>query len=246
VIRKDYESHDVVVNPVIRLHYVQVAKPKLEEPRGDLERLLDALQAEWQLEDLHCEHHVLPRLQTLLREGNWHVTVALREGRDIVGVWPSFKDRLLGVAVDVGSTTLAAHLCDLASGEVIASAGVMNPQIRFGEDLMSRVSYAMLNPGGDAEMTRAVREVLNALIAQLTADADADPEDIFELTFVGNPIMHHLLLGISPEQLGVSPFSLATDSLRRRGGAGLHLAVHRRARRRRHSGDAARRSSLGR
>jgi uncharacterized 2Fe-2S/4Fe-4S cluster protein (DUF4445 family) len=225
VIRKDYESHDVVVNPVIRLHYVQVAKPKLEEPRGDLERLLDALQAEWQLEDLHCEHHVLPRLQTLLREGNWHVTVALREGRDIVGVWPSFKDRLLGVAVDVGSTTLAAHLCDLASGEVIASAGVMNPQIRFGEDLMSRVSYAMLNPGGDAEMTRAVREVLNALIAQLTADADADPEDIFELTFVGNPIMHHLLLGISPEQLGVSPFSLATDSATNLPASALDLSV---------------------
>jgi uncharacterized 2Fe-2S/4Fe-4S cluster protein (DUF4445 family) len=225
VIRKDYESHDIVVNPVIRLHYVQVAKPKLEKPRGDLERLFDALQAEWQLEDLHCEHHVLPQLQTFLREENWYVTVALREGRDIVGVWPGFKDRLLGVAVDVGSTTLAAHLCDLASGEVIGSAGVMNPQIRFGEDLMSRVSYVMLNDGGDVEMTRAVREVLNTLIAELTADADATPEDIFELTFVGNPIMHHLLLGISPVQLGVSPFSLATDSATNLPASALDLSV---------------------
>jgi uncharacterized 2Fe-2S/4Fe-4S cluster protein (DUF4445 family) len=153
------------------------------------------------------------------------VTVALREGRDIVGVWPGFKDRLLGVAVDVGSTTLAAHLCDLASGEVIGSAGVMNPQIRFGEDLMSRVSYAMLNDGGDAEMTRAVREVLNALITELTADADAAPEDIFELTFVGNPIMHHLLLGISPVQLGTSPFSLATDSATNLPASALDLSV---------------------
>ncbi len=212
VIRKPYESHDITVNPVIHLHYVQVAEPKIEEPRGDLEQLLDALQAEWQLEDLSCEHHVLPRLQTCLREGNWYVTVAIREGRDIVGVWPGFKDRLLGIAIDIGSTTIAAHLCNLASGEVIGSAGVMNPQIRFGEDLMSRVSYVMLNPGGDVEMTRVVREALNTLIAKLTTDAEAALEDVFELTLVGNPIMHHLLLGISPVELGTAPFALATDS----------------------------------
>jgi uncharacterized 2Fe-2S/4Fe-4S cluster protein (DUF4445 family) len=225
VIRKDYESHDIAVNPVIHLHYVQVAEPKLEEPRGDLERLLDALQAEWQLEDLHCEQHVLPRLQTCLREENWYVTVAIREGRDIVGVWPGFKDRLLGVAVDIGSTTVAAHLCDLASGEVIGSAGVMNPQIRFGEDLMSRVSYVMLNPGGDVEMTRAVREALNTLIEKLTTDAEATPEDVFELTLVGNPIMHHLLLGISPVELGTAPFALATDSATNLRASALDLSV---------------------
>jgi uncharacterized 2Fe-2S/4Fe-4S cluster protein (DUF4445 family) len=225
VIRKDYESRDIAVNPVIHLHYVQVAEPKLEEPRGDLERLFDALQAEWQLEDLHCEQHVLPRLQTCLREGNWYVTTAIREGREIVGVWPGFKDRLLGVAIDIGSTTVAAHLCDLATGEVIGSAGVMNPQIRFGEDLMSRVSYVMLNPGGDVEMTRVVREAVNTLIAKLTADADATPEDVFELTLVGNPIMHHLLLGISPVELGTAPFALATDSATNLPASALELSV---------------------
>jgi uncharacterized 2Fe-2S/4Fe-4S cluster protein (DUF4445 family) len=225
VIRKDYESHDIAVNPVIHLHYVQVAEPKLEQPRGDLEQLLDALQTEWQLEGLACEHHVLTRLQTCLREGNWYVTVAIREGRDIVGVWPGFKERLLGVAIDVGSTTVAAHLCDLASGEVIGSAGVMNPQIRFGEDLMSRVSYVMLNPGGDVEMTRVVREALNTLIAKLTTDAEATPEDVFELTLVGNPIMHHLLLGISPVELGTAPFALATDSAVNLPASALDLSV---------------------
>jgi len=153
------------------------------------------------------------------------VTVAIREGREIVGIWPGFKDRLLGVAVDVGSTTVAAHLCDLASGKVIGSAGLMNPQIRFGEDLMSRVSYVMLNEGGDVEMTRVIREALNALIAELTAGADATPEDVFELTFVGNPIMHHLLLGISPVQLGVSPFALATDSAVNLPASALDLSV---------------------
>jgi len=225
VIRKEYESHDTAVNPVIHPYYVQVEPPRLEEPRGDLERLFDALKAEWQLEDLHCQPHVLVGLQDNLREGKWYVTVAVREGREIVGVWPGLKDRLLGVAVDVGSTTIAAHLCDLATGEVLGSAGLMNPQIRFGEDLMSRVSYVMLNEGGDTEMTRAVREALNTLIAKLTADADADPEDVFELTFVGNPIMHHLLLGISPAQLGVSPFALAVDSAINLPASALDLSV---------------------
>ena len=225
VIRKDYETRYIDVNPVIHPYYVQVAEPRLDEPRGDLERLFDALKAEWQLEDLHCETHVLPRLQNCLREGKWYVTVAIREGREIVGIWPGFKDRLLGVAVDVGSTTVAAHLCDLASGEVIESAGLMNPQIRFGEDLMSRVSYVMLNPGGDVEMTRVVREALNELIAKLTAAADATPEDVFELTLVGNPIMHHLLLGISPVELGTAPFALATDSAINLPASALDLSV---------------------
>ena len=225
VIRKDYESRYNEVNPVIHLHYVHVAEPRLEAPRGDLEQLFDALKAEWQLEDLHCEPHVLPGLQASLREGKWYVTVAVRERREIVGVWPGFKDRLLGVAVDVGSTTVAAHLCDLATGEVIGSAGVMNPQIRFGEDLMSRVSYVMLNPGGDVEMTRAVREALNTLIAKLTVEAGATPEDVFELTLVGNPIMHHLLLGISPVELGTAPFALATDSAINLPASALDLSV---------------------
>ena len=101
-------------------------------------------------------------------------------------------------AIDVGSTTLAGHLVRLANGEVLASSGVMNPQIRFGEDLMSRVSYAMLHPEGAGEMTRAVRATLKALVTGLARDAGVDRANILELAFVGNPIMHHLLLGIDP------------------------------------------------
>ncbi len=230
VVRKEYESRDATVNPVIHLHYVQVAEPQLEKPRGDLERLFDALKSEWQIADLRCATHVVRQLQRCLREGKWYVTVAVREAHEVVGIWPGFKDRLLGVAVDVGSTTIAAHLCDLASGEVIASAGVMNPQIRFGEDLMSRVSYVMLNPGGDVEMTRVVRAALNELIVKLTAQANASPQDVFELTLVGNPIMHHLLLGISPVELGTAPFALAIDSAMNIPALDLDLSVAQGAR----------------
>ena len=86
----------------------------------------------------------------------------------------------------------------------------MNPQIRFGEDLMSRVSYVMMNPGGEEELTRAVREAVTTLVGQVAAEGRIEPRDILEVTFVGNPIMHHLLLGIDPIELGGAPFALAT------------------------------------
>jgi len=154
---------------------------------------------------------LLPALQTILRAGEFCVTTAVRDQREVVGLWPGFRERILGVAVDVGSTTVAAHLCDLLNGEVLASRGVMNPQIRFGEDLMSRVSHVMLNPGSETEMTRVVREAVDGMIADLTSEAAATPEDILEIVLVANPIMHHLFLGISPVELGMAPFALATD-----------------------------------
>jgi uncharacterized 2Fe-2S/4Fe-4S cluster protein (DUF4445 family) len=211
VVRKDYESRDLSVNPHIHLYYVEVSKPRLDRARGDLQRLLDALQEEWQLVDLDADPRVLSTLQACLREGGWRVTAAVRDGREVIAVWSGFKASALGVAVDVGSTTLAAHLCDLASGEILASAGSMNPQIRFGEDLMSRVSYVMLNTDGDVQLTEVVREAVNSLIGDLMSEIGAAREDVLDLTFVGNPIMHHLLLGISPIELGTSPFALATD-----------------------------------
>ena len=130
----------------------------------------------------------------------------------ITAIWPGFHDRPFGLAVDIGSTTIAAHLCNLSTGEVVASSGVMNPQIRFGEDLMSRVSYVMMNPGGDQEMTDAVRQAINELTDEVCAEAKVEPEEVLNATFVGNPVMHHLLLGIDPTELGGAPFALAANS----------------------------------
>jgi len=211
LVRKDYQARDLIVDPMVRLYYVEVAEPTLEDRRGDAQRLLDALEEQWGLAGLRVPAYVLPGLQATLRAGGWKVTAAVREAHSVVSVSPGLHARMLGVAVDVGSTTVAAHLCDLGTGEVLASAGVMNPQIRFGEDLMSRVSYAMLNDRGDLEMTRAVRGAIDDLIAQLGDDAGIDTTEILELTFVCNPIMHHLLLGLSPVELGQAPFPLATD-----------------------------------
>ena len=237
VVRKENESHDIDINPIIKPYYVNVAKQKekpleqksnsslheiktfkisVEEPdmhkgTGDLSRLKVALSEEWGLDNLTCSLDVLQSLQPVLREGEWKVTVAVRNNEEIIAVFPGFKDELFGIAVDVGSTTIAAHLCDLSTGEVSGSAGLMNPQIRFGEDLMSRVSYIMMNEGGEKDLTRVVREAINEIITTIISENNIDAEDILEMTLVGNPIMHHLVLGIDPTELGAAPFALATD-----------------------------------
>ena len=212
VVRKAADARPITLDPVVHLHYVEVRQPDMHDPRGDLQRLLEALHKEWDFGPLRCDLAVLQHLQSALRKGDWRVTVAVHAGKQLIGVWPGFHDRVYGLAVDVGSTTIAAHLCNLESGELVASSGAMNPQIRFGEDLMSRVSYAMMNPGGAQQMTEAVRAALNALAAEVAREAKVEATDILELTVVGNPIMHHLLLGIDPVELGGAPFALATDS----------------------------------
>jgi uncharacterized 2Fe-2S/4Fe-4S cluster protein (DUF4445 family) len=230
VVRKEAEAHDIHLDPLIRLYFVEVQEPDMHDPSGDLRRLEDALEFEWALTDLACDILVVQQLQIALRNGGWKVTVAVHAGKQIMAVWPALHEKAYGLAVDVGSTTIAAHLCDLSSGDVLASAGVMNPQIRFGEDLMSRVSYVMMNPGGEVEMTAAVREALNTLAVEVTQRVGALPTDILEATFVGNPIMHHLLLGINPVELGGAPFALATDRSITLWASEIHFAIHRNAR----------------
>ncbi len=211
LVRKRPDARTIEIDPVVTLHYVEVERPDMHNPASDLRRLEAALAAQWELTGLSADLRVLHRIQTALRKGDWKVTVAVREGTRIIGVRPGFEDRAYGLAVDVGSTTIAAHLCDLSTGQVVAASGAMNPQIRFGEDLMSRVSYVMLNPGGDAEMTRVVRAAIDELAVEVAKRAGIETNDILEITFVGNPIMHHLLLGISPVELGGAPFALSTD-----------------------------------
>src|SRR6187399_3200222 len=226
VVRKEADAHPIEINPVVRLYYVEVEEPDLASPTSDLGRLREALEGEWELTGLTVDDHLLPGLQKTLRTGEWKVTVAVHDDTHLTAVWPGFHDTSYGIAFDIGSTTVAGHLCDLATGEVLASAGEMNPQIRFGEDLMSRVSYVMLNPGSERELTRAVRGCLAKLTAELARAAKIDRRDILEVTLVGNPIMHHLLLGIDPTPLGAAPFSLAVDEAVRLPARGIGIPVH--------------------
>jgi len=226
VVRKEADAHPIELDPVVRLYYVQLADAELGESIGDLRRLKAALASDWELEGLEVDAQVLTELQPALRNGASAVTVAVHDGRTITAVWPGLHDRAFGIAFDIGSTTVAGHLCDLLTGDVLASAGEMNPQIRFGEDLMSRVSYVMLNPGSERELTRAVRGCLAKLTAELARAVEIDRREILEVTLVGNPIMHHLLLGIDPTPLGAAPFSLAVDEAVRIPARDIGIPVH--------------------
>jgi uncharacterized 2Fe-2S/4Fe-4S cluster protein (DUF4445 family) len=217
VIRKSAAERVIAMDPATRALYVEVAEPDMHEPTGDFERLAAALRDQWQIAGVTAGLDILRRLQPALRKGEWKVTVVLHQGHHdgaarILDIFPGYDEaELYGLAIDLGSTTIAAHLCSLADGRVLASSGLMNPQIRFGEDLMSRVSYAMMNPGGDVEMTSAVRQAIDGLARAIAAEAGIATDAIYELVFVMNPVMHHLLMGIDPVELGQAPFALATS-----------------------------------
>jgi uncharacterized 2Fe-2S/4Fe-4S cluster protein (DUF4445 family) len=230
VVRKELEVRPFDLDPVTRLHYVDAAQPDLASPASDLVRVQEALAREWDLHDVEGDLAATRVLQHAVAVGHGKVTVAVHAGHTLIAAWPGFRDRAYGVAVDIGSTTIAAHLASLLDGSVLASAGVMNPQIRFGEDLMSRVSYAMLHERGAAEMTAAVRAALRDLIGSLATTAGVERDEILEIVLVGNPIMHHLVLGLDPVPLGQAPFTLATERAVHTAAADLRLGVHAGAR----------------
>ena len=181
VVRKAASARHITMDPATRLVLIDVVEPDMHEPSGDFERVQDALRTQWQISGVTAPLSILQKLQPALRKGNWQVSVALHQPANsqdyqIVGVWPGLHEGgLYGLAIDLGSTTIAAHLCDLSDGRVLASSGLMNPQIRFGEDLMSRVSYVMMNPGGDREMTDAVQQAIANLAVEIAAEGGIDP-----------------------------------------------------------------------
>ncbi|MEZ2127201.1 MULTISPECIES: ASKHA domain-containing protein [unclassified Sinorhizobium] len=216
VVRKAADERAIPRDAAVHMCYVEVDEPDMHKPLGDLDRLRAAIAADWKYENLEVDFNLIPQVQSVLRKGEWKVTAAIHKDHEndrprLVALYPGLKNGAYGIACDIGSTTIAMHLSSLLSGRTVASAGTQNPQIRFGEDLMSRVSYVMMNPDGREAMTNAVREALNGLIDKVCADGGVSRTDILDAVFVGNPIMHHLFLGIDPTELGGAPFALAVS-----------------------------------
>lgn len=210
VIRKGVDVGELVVDPVTRLYFVTVDIAELGDDRSSAERLISALAKQHGVTDVEIPVRLLPRLHRAVGNPDG-TTVAVSSARTIVAAWPGYVEAAYGIAVDIGSTTVAGHLCDLHTGEVLSSGGRMNPQIRFGEDLMSRVSYVMMNPGGDVALTTAIRTALDELVGELVESAGVTRDHVLDLVLVGNPIMHHIVLGIDPTPLGGAPFELAVS-----------------------------------
>jgi len=216
VIRKAIDLTGLGIDPLIVARFVEIPDPALGDERSESQLLISAIETEWGVKDAVVDARVLPDLHPAIVGGQRSVTAIVHADNTVVAVRPGFDDLVYGLAFDIGSTTIAGYLVDLANGDIVASTGSMNPQIRFGEDLMSRVSYVMMNPGGDIEMTAAVRSAINSMIDEIADDLGTPSSElrahIHDFVAVGNPIMHHLLLGIDPTPLGGAPFTLAVSA----------------------------------
>lgn len=212
IIAKAASERVIEVDPAVRQVYLEVEPARFGDPRGDGERMVAALETQWGLQDVGIDSKVLPALQPALEAGNYAVTVTLWQDKEVLRVQPGYQEGAYGLAIDLGSTTVAAHLCDLRTGAVFATQAAMNPQVRYGEDLMSRVSYATQEPQGLARLNRVIVRTLNELAEKATSAAGILLEDILDVVIVGNTVMHHILLGIHPKELGRAPFALAVGS----------------------------------
>ncbi|KAA3647697.1 MAG: DUF4445 domain-containing protein [Chloroflexi bacterium] len=209
IIRKSARELSIDIAPAIRLTYVEIEEAELGEHRGDWGRLQDALEAQWGLKNLSIDLLALRNLQARIREGKWKVTATIWNDQEVIDVKPGFQEGIYGLAVDIGSTTVASFLTDLRTGANLATEVVMNPQVSYGEDLMSRISYAMTHPDGLEKMHKAIIDTLNKLASKASREAGIDKRDITEIVLVGNTTMTHVVLGISPIELGGTPFALA-------------------------------------
>jgi uncharacterized 2Fe-2S/4Fe-4S cluster protein (DUF4445 family) len=211
VIRKAATERPITVDPAIRLYYVEIDDASLEDPLGDWDRIAAELEARFGLPGVRLDPVLLPGLQEAVRAEDHKLTVTVWQGGEAVRVVPGYSEEAYGLAVDIGTTTVALHLCDLRTGVVLATTSQMNPQVAYGEDLMSRISFVDSRPDGLAMLHGAIIDALNRLKDEACAIAGVAPDAITDAVLVGNTTMHHLLLNISPHQLGQSPFAPAVS-----------------------------------
>jgi uncharacterized 2Fe-2S/4Fe-4S cluster protein (DUF4445 family) len=206
VVRKAAREITIELKPAVRKYYVDLPKATLQDTRGDWERIQTELETVHGLQHLTLDYLALISLQEIVRTGEWSVTVAVWHGREVIKVEPGKRMQAYGLAVDVGTTTVAGYLSDLTDGKLLATASMMNPQVVYGEDVMSRISYTMTHPEGLEQMNTAILDGLNGIVEEAAAIAGINRMDILDMTIVGNTCMHHLFLNIDPRNIGRSPF----------------------------------------
>lgn len=223
VVRKGARSRAVEIHPNVRKLFVELEAASIADTEDDWRRLVKAIA---QIEPLTCnpgdqqidtesltiDLPALQELQHIIRQGNWSLSVTIWEGREVIRVEPGFSDSLIGLAVDIGTTSIAAYLCDLSTGEILATEDTMNPQVAFGEDIMSRISFAIDNVGGLEKLHKSVIRSINELAWKSCKQVNLKPGEIVSVVVVGNSVMHHLFLNLDPTSLGRAPYIPATKN----------------------------------
>ncbi|MBN2438179.1 MAG: DUF4445 domain-containing protein [Deltaproteobacteria bacterium] len=226
VVRKEASEKKISLNPAVRLFPVTLPFPTLNDPLGDYERLVAALLERFGLQRPGIDYPALLALPGALRKGNWTVTAAIWMEREILAVFPGEVEEAYGLAIDIGSTTVAGYLCSLRTGKLVGTESRMNPQVTYGDDVIARITYVMEHPDGLEKIRGAIIECLNDLIRTVTGNAGLFPSDILDIALVGNTAMHHLFVGIDPHPLGISPFTPAVHRSLDIKARDLGLAVH--------------------
>ena len=215
---------EVAVDPLVAGYALDLAPPTKEDIRSDAGRVADALRQRYGIELSAIDFNTAQIMSNRLRENHWSGIAVLRQSELID--WAPRAQRQLGFASDLGTTKMAGYLIDLKTGQLLASRGVMNPQIAYGEDVMARISYAMENPEKAETLARVVREAFDGMIGEMCAEVDTTPQAVTDAVIVGNTAMHHLFAGLPVRQLGLAPYvaavSAAMDVKAR--DLGLHLA----------------------
>jgi uncharacterized 2Fe-2S/4Fe-4S cluster protein (DUF4445 family) len=236
IVSKAARDIQIEHNPAVKLYTVEVEKPSFEDPTGDWERICGELKKRHGLDNLTIDLYALRQLPTALRKGDWKITVSVWMGKEVIRVRPGEKDAHYGLAIDIGTTTVAAYFCNLSTMEVIDTVSLMNPQCKYGEDVMSRITYHMMNKDGLERMSNDIVEGLNWLIDKAIEGTHPPKEkvkkkkgekgdeewvevpeegktylrlareDIEDITLGGNTAMHHILLQLDPEHVGLAPF----------------------------------------
>lgn len=240
IVRKSARERPIDIRPAVRKYLVELNPPTLLNPKADWERLASGIATSMELarfgepnlprpRDLTIDYVCLRALPETLRQADWRVTVSVWRDREVVRVEPGYNDALYGAAVDIGTTTVAVYLCDLASGEIIATESETNPQIKYGEDVMSRIQYSRAESSGLEDLHRAIIKILNQLLTRATRTAEIETQDIVEMTVVGNTTMVQLFLNIPPWHLGAAPFTPANHRALDIKARELRLAMNRAA-----------------
>ncbi len=196
----------VEIKPAVKKYYVKLTPASLHDPLACWERLQNELKESFGLTGLSLDYGVLRELQGVTRRRDLKATISLWKGKEVIHIEPGAVEKTYGVAVDIGTTTVAAYLCDMRTGRVTATASMMNPQVAYGEDVMSRISYAMNHKDGLASMHQAIINGLNKLLGQVAAAGKIKRSTVVDMTIVGNTCMHHIFLNLDPRHLGRSPF----------------------------------------
>ncbi|MCJ7764235.1 MAG: FAD-dependent oxidoreductase, partial [Dehalococcoidales bacterium] len=206
IVRKAAREIDIELKPAVKRYMLELPPATLEDTLGDWERLQNELDKKYKLKNMSIDYQVLMVLQETVRQGEWKLTVSVWQDREVIRVEPGFIEKGYGLAVDVGTTTIAGYLCDLTDGKLIATASMMNPQVIYGEDVMSRICYTMTNPDGLQQLNQAIIDGLNGIVEDISTQAGIKRQDILDMTIVGNTCMHHIFLNINPVYIGKAPF----------------------------------------